>query len=62
MSDKEPARTMITATVVEMPTNEDFRKALMYFGLGWYAERQIGVAMSKFLAKKWGLVLMENKE
>jgi len=45
-----------------MPTNEDFREALKYFGLGWYGERQIGVAMAKFLAKKWNIVLVEPSQ
>jgi len=52
---------MSDAVVRKMPTNEDFREALKYFGLGWYAERQIGVSMSKFLAHKWNIVLVENE-
>lgn len=61
MTDKEHAPAMLDADVRNMPTDAEFRDLLKAYGFGFIAGPTIGAEIAYFLAKKWNIVLVENR-
>lgn len=54
--------TITDAAVRKMPTDEEFKALLAWYGIGPLAAPTIGRVLTTFIAKKWNIVLVEEKK
>ncbi len=54
--------TIIDAVVRKMPEDDEFQALLAWYGIGHHAAPTIGKVLTTFIAKKWNIVLVEEKK